>query len=215
MRHLYSFFFWLAVLFFAELSAQCPGAAGPSNCDPAQFQITISNSPNVEFVFDSFSKINSGIEYNGSSIIKVNAAKSGIASCKWNLKMYISNGGGTTPPAEWEALTNYGTSSGNAPTLDLIEVRVSNYCATPQNNAIWQTFTLTALPSTVPSIDIINDVLNFNSAGTCSGQQTNTEGNYLTNYGEYSFTVDYRIRPGQGKTPGRYVCRIIYCLSES
>lgn len=128
--------------------------------------------------------------------------------------MYISNGGGTTPPAEWEALTAYGASTGTVPTLDLIEVRVSNYCATPLRNGQWQTFTLSAVPATVPCIEIINDVLNFNLPGNCNGVQTNTQGDYLQNYGEYSFTVDYRIRPSKGMAAGRYVCKIIYCLSE-
>jgi len=205
----------LTVLFSTGLSAQCPGPSGPTGiCDPAQSQMLITNNPNIEFLFDSFGKINSGIELNGSSIIRIKALNNPGMTCKWNLKMYISNGGGTTPPAEWSALTNYGTSSGSEPTLDLIEVRVSNYCATPIANGQWQTFVLSGAPSTSSSIDIINDILNLNLPGSCSMQQTNTEGSYLTNYGEYSFTVDYRIRPKKNTAPGRYVCKIIYCLSE-
>ena len=198
------------------LSAQCPGTSGPTSiCDPVQSQMLITNSPNIEFLFDSFGKISSGIELNGSSIIRIKAVNNPGMTCKWTLKMYISNGGGTTPPAEWEALTNYGTTGGTAPTLNLVEVRVSNYCGTPLQNGIWQTFVVPVVPpATVPSIEIINDVLNLNLPGACATQQTNAQGSYLTNYGEYSFTVDYKIRPSSNLAPGRYVCKIIYCLSE-
>lgn len=195
-----------------QLAAQCPGITnGAANCDPNASQLIIANSPNIEFNFDSFGKISGGMEMDGSSVIKVIASNNAGLTCKWNLIMYVSNDGGTTPPAEWSTLTNYGSGSTSTnPELNLIEIRVTNFCGTPINNGVWQSFA--ALSGS--SINIIHDVFNANLSGLCNGTQTNTEGSYLNNYGEYSFTVDYRIKPGFTHEPGRYVMKIMYCLSE-
>lgn len=202
----------IAGLFSLNLASQCPGILnGAANCDPNASQLVIANSPNIEFNFDSFGKINGGMEMDGSSVIKIKANNNAGLSCKWNLIMYVSNDGGTTPPSEWSTLVNYGAgSTANTPELDLIEIRVTNFCGTPINNGKWQSFTA----STGSSINIINDVFNSNVAGLCNGSQTNAQGSFLSNYGEYSFTVDYRIKPGFIHEPGRYVMKIIYCLSE-
>lgn len=193
------------------LRAQCPGpAGGAANCDPILSQMLITNNPNVEFSFDSFSKINSGIEINGSSIIRVKAVNNPSMTCKWSLIMYVYNTGGSAAPNEWTTLTNYGAISGIVPKLDLIEVKVTNACATPANSGQWQTF----VPVNGASLPIINDIV-LNAPGSCSSSQpTNSEGSYLTNYAEYSFTIDYRLYPGLGMKAGRYNLKIVYCLSE-
>ncbi len=211
MRSVLNIVILLACLVSLQSLGQCPGpVGGAANCDPALSQMIITNNPNVEFSFDSFGTISGGVELNGSSVIRIKAVNNPAATCKWNLKMYVYNGGGTTPPAEWETLTNYGATTGATPQLDLIQVRVTNFCGTPINNGQWQTFT----PLNGSALDIINDVFNLNVAGACNGSQTNSQGSYLTNNGEFSFTIDYKIKPGYSFEPGRYVIKLVYCLSE-
>ncbi|MDI9341782.1 MAG: hypothetical protein QM534_14525 [Sediminibacterium sp.] len=193
------------------LKGQCNGPFnGAANCDPNLSEIQVTGNSSIDFNFDSFQKINGGLVLNGVSVVRIKTFNNPALSCKWNLMMYISNGGGATPGNEWETLAQYGSGAAPAPLLDLIEVRVSNPCATPINNSNWQTFTA----SSGASLPIINDVLNYNPPGTCSGTQVNAAGSYLGNYGEYTFTIDYRITPGFVFQPGRYNLRITFCLSE-
>lgn len=206
-------YFFLIVLILNHFSifSQCPGASA-SNCDPVISTISLTNPSSTEFNFDTFSEISSGIVLSGSSLIKIKTFNNPALTCKWNLKMYVFNFG-TIPITDWQTLANYGSvSSALTPPLNLIEVRLSNYCLTPTSNGIWQNFAA----SNGASIDIINNIgINLpGAAPACGLGQTNTAGSYLTNYGEYSFTIDYRIVPGYVYKPGRYTIKIVYCLSE-
>lgn len=211
IKTIYTLFF----LIFCRISAsaQCAGPFnGASNCDPNSSGISITNSPDIEFDFDSFGKINGGILLSGRSIVRITAANNPAQTCKWNLIMYVNNGSAIAPPNEWEELSVYGTGTALNPSLNLIEVRVNNICNTPQNNGIWQSFAA----NNGSSINIINDITNpgLNLAGNCNGSEVNTAGSFLTNYGEYTFTIDYKITPGFVHKPGRYSMRISFCLSE-
>jgi hypothetical protein len=63
MKRSLLFFFFLTGLSSFGLHAQCPGpSGGAANCDPLLSQMLISNTPNVEFSFDSFSRINAGLQ---------------------------------------------------------------------------------------------------------------------------------------------------------
>lgn len=194
--------------------SQCidPGT-GTNSCDHSESKIILSTPPNIELIFDSFSSYNGGITLNGSSIVRLKVLRNyplTTDSCKWMLSMYVSNGGGVTPVTEWETLANYGSSgAGVIPNINLLEVRVSNGCQTPLNNGLWQRFD--SISGDV--IHVINSST-FTPAGTCGGQQVNGAGSYLTNYSEYSFTIDYRVRPGFLYRPGRYELSIKYCLTE-
>lgn len=195
------------------LGAQCIGPFnGATNCEPSQSQLSIVNSTDIEFTFDSFGEVFSGIVRSGQTIVRVKAVNNPSATCKWNLIMYVNNASASTPNTEWEKLNAYGSSTAASPSLNLIQVRVSNACGTPQQNGVWQSFVaLNASP-----IVIIQDLSSpgLNLPGSCSGQQVNTAGSYLTNYSEYTFTIDYKIAPGFIYAPGRYTLRISFCLSE-
>jgi hypothetical protein len=121
--------------------------------------------------------------------------------------MYIDNNGAPTPLNEWETSLPYSTS-GAKPTLDLIQVKIYNGCNTPINSGVYQNF----MPANGAFIDIINDVA-LNVAGSCT-TNVNGAGSYLTNYNEYSFTVDYRIVPGLTHAAGMYTLNIRFCLVE-
>ena len=60
-------------LFFTLLTkAQCPGpSGGAANCDPILSEIRMDTPNFVDFTFDSFSKINGGMQFYGSTQIKI------------------------------------------------------------------------------------------------------------------------------------------------
>jgi hypothetical protein len=168
----------------------------------------------LEFVFDDLSDYNSGMTYYGTTILRVTASDTAAdGDCAWKLRMIVNNGGAPTPDGEWLQTASYG-SSGSIPTIALMEVRVTNNCATSPVNGSWQTF---ALPENGGEIVLIDDGTFVNAAGSggsCGGGQTNSEGSYLTSYGEFAFVVDYRIRPFFNYTPGKYELNIKFCISE-
>jgi hypothetical protein len=53
-----------------------------------------------------------------------------------------------------------------------------------------------------------------NSAGACA-TNVNGPGNYLSNYDEYTFDIDYRLAPGLSLKSGIYQLRLKYLLTES
>lgn len=205
-------------------------ATGFPDCNPAATQecdinssvsdLVMSTESNKEFVFDSFAKYAGGITFNGSTILKVkvgdNTSLSG--TCKWKLQMIVSNG--TSPDdTEWETLTSYGSgSSGTKPTLDILQVRVDNGCHTPFNAGLYVTpFTTSLSPGNAANIINTTGTLVVNPApgAPCSGGMTNGVGTYLgLDYNEFSFTIDYRIKPGFDYLPGRYEIGIKFCLTE-
>jgi len=201
----------LLISVFSFIHAQCPGLSPGTHtlCDPLLSSISLAHSGNIDFSFDQFNEINGGITQSGSTQIRVKAKNNPTSACQWKLVMYVNNFSGTTTPTDWSKQQNYGLSaSGAIPKLDLIEIRVDNFCHTPFNSGQWQRFA--ALNGA--SIDIINSS-SLVPSGACSAQ-VNGDGDYLTNFGEFNFTVDYRIIPGVSKTPGVYTIKLTFCLSE-
>jgi hypothetical protein len=186
-----------------------------SNCDGFPFsRLLLQNQQNtqlIEFEFDNISEYQAGKTFYGSTNLRLIISDTANSDCVWKLKMHITNGGAPLPITEWDTRSTYG-SSGAKPQLDLIQVRVTNACSSSPLNGSWQNFAavdnafITIIDNTFPT-----------AAGLlygCSGGETNGEGSYLTNPGEFSFTIDYRINPGLTKTPGRYEMAIKFCLTE-
>lgn len=167
----------------------------------------------LEFVFDDLSDYNSGMTYYGTTIVRVTASDTSGSDCAWKLRMIVNNGGAPTPDGEWLQTASYG-SSGSQPTIALVEVRVTNACATSPVNGTWQTFQLAENGGEIVLIDDGSFPNVAGTGGACGGGQTNTEGSYLTSYGEFAFVVDYRIRPFFNYTPGKYELNIKFCISE-
>ncbi|HNQ13564.1 MAG TPA: hypothetical protein PKM16_10190 [Bacteroidia bacterium] len=202
----------LMFLLHASVStAQTCGAPITANCNPYPDNEMLIASNNTEFIFDSFTDYLGGITLSGSTTLRLKV-DSGNVNCKWKLAMIIDNNpGGGTPATDWETLNTYG-SSGTVPTLDAIEVKVYNGCNTPINNNVYQTF-FPALNGS--NIDIINDVmLNTASTPCVPGVQVNSLGSYITNYNEFTFQIDYRVKPGFVFNPGIYALKISFCLVE-
>lgn len=202
------FFCLFLFVYNSNLYSQC-GPPATSHCQgvgAGGSELIRSTPGNVDFTFDNFSKYNGGITASGSTLLRLKVLPNDTL-CKWILRMYIDNNGAPTPINEWETSASYGVS-GIKPTLDLIQVKVYNGCNTPINSGFYQNFT----PSTGSFIDIINSVA-LVSAGSCI-TNVNGAGSYLTNYNEYSFTIDYRIKPSFAYIPGMYQFNIRFCLVE-
>ncbi len=209
-RLIYSGLRVIGCIFFIFKSITSFSQCGPpasAHCQGIPFSELIRSTPgNIDFTFDNFSKYNGGITLSGATLLRLKVLANDI-SCKWALRMYIDNNGGATPINEWETSLPY-SISGLKPTLDLIQVKIYNGCNTPINSGIYQNF----IPANGAFIDIINDVT-LNAAGSCA-PNVNGAGSYLTNYNEFSFTVDYRIVPGLTYAAGMYSLNIKFCLVE-
>jgi len=205
-------FFNFLICFFigGMLKAQCPTAPS-SNCQPIpNSQILLSSPPSVDFTFDSFNKYYSGITYSGSTLLRLTVLPNN-ASCKWTLRVYIDNDAGAgTPADEWEKINAPGTH-GTVPALEMLEVKVSNACRTPVFNGIYKTFT-TGNGSWIDIVTVNSGMLV--PPGACNGSNVNGAGSYVTDYGEYSFTIDYRIKPGMNQRSGNYQVVLRFCLVE-
>jgi hypothetical protein len=201
---------WILIFLSAPVSseAQC-GPPVTANCQaiPAS-GLTLSTPGNVNFVFDNFDKIKSGITMGGTTILRLNVLANN-AACKWALRVYIDNNPGAgTPATDWEKLSTYGSPIGTVPKLNLLQFRVYNGCGTPISNGVYETFAA----ANGSFIDIINGMA-LTPAGSCA-TNVNGAGSYLTNYNEYTFTIDYRLVPGLAMTPGYYQVGLRFCLVE-
>ncbi|MFI5220864.1 MAG: hypothetical protein ACHQK8_00955 [Bacteroidia bacterium] len=171
--------------------------------------LMLSSSGNVDYTFDSFGKYIGGITQNGVSQLKVlvDNSISGNPNCRWNLIIYIDNN--SNPVAdEWETLSSY-TMSGARPKINQLQVRVRNRCSTPiTGNSFFNTNVVPGVP-----IILIQNTGVTVPAGSCI-TNVNGPGNYLKNYDEFTFDIDYRLIPGLNLRSGIYQLRLKYLLTE-
>ncbi|MFT5600285.1 MAG: hypothetical protein ACI8Q1_001638 [Parvicella sp.] len=162
--------------------------------------------------FDDFTDYEGGVIMNSVAKIRVNVEDKAIIDplCSWSLTMTVSNNPGAgTPAGEWEELAQYGSGTSANPSIDALEIRVRNSCATSPNNGVFQTFTNNA-----DIIDIIASMLLITPAGACA-TNVNGPGNHLTNYNEFNFDIDIRIKPGFAFNPGIFQLNITFHLEEN
>lgn len=178
-------------------------------CD--QVTLSVTGQTTLDFTFDTFGKYLGGLTQNGATRLKVNVSNSinNNPNCRWNLVVYIENGNGGTPNDEWESLFSQ-SSSGTPPKVELLQLRITNRCQTPQTGN--QFFNV---PVTVgqPIMVISNTGITI-PAGSCT-TNVNGPGNSTTNYDEYTFDIDYRLQPGVGLKSGIYQLRVKYVLTEA
>lgn len=187
-----------------------------SNIASAQFcdrvMLMLSSAGNVDFTFDTFGKYVGGITQNGVSQLKVLVDNSITSNpdCRWNLVIYIDNSSNpATPTDEWESIHSY-TASGSIPKINQMQIRVRNRCNTSISGNSF--FNANVLPGQ-PIILISNTGVTI-PAGSCT-TNVNGPGNYLSNYDEYTFDIDYRLSPGLSMKSGTYQLRLKYLLTES
>jgi hypothetical protein len=162
--------------------------------------------------FDDFTDYEGGVIKNSVARIRVNVEDKAIVDplCSWSLRMTVNNNPGAgTPVGEWEELAQYGSGAGANPTIDVLEIRVRNSCSTSPIDGTFQTFT-----NSGDIIDIIAAMLPITPAGSCA-PNVNGPGDHLTDYNEYNFDIDIRIKPGFAFNPGIFQLNITFHLEEN
>ena len=175
-------------------------------------QIEPNSSVNAMMTFDSFSKYTGGYTINGVAKIRVRVEDKAVIDplCSWNLTMIVDNNPAAgTPANEWEELNLYGLGTGQNPFVDALEVRVRNSCGTSPIDGIYTSFS-----NNMDIIDIIAPMLPVTQAGTCA-INTNGPGSYMTNYDEFNFTIDIRVKPGYDFNPGIFQLNVKFKLEEN
>lgn len=177
----------------------------------ALVDIVSATGEQADFTFDSFSKYISGITYHGIANVdvKVDDQLPANPNCKWALSMTVENNPSAgTPANEWESLVTYGTGNASPPTIDILEVRITNGCSTSPIDGTYQSFTLDG-----DYIDIIENTGIRINAGSCT-TNVNGPGSYLSQYDEFHFQIDFRIIPGFNFNPGIYQLQVKFELVE-
>ncbi|MBI3503046.1 MAG: hypothetical protein HY063_14765 [Bacteroidetes bacterium] len=226
---------------FLTCCAQAPtvcDAAPANNCCAAigsgsTFTLAPNNpSDNINLTFDNFGEYLAGITKYGASTLRLTIADgSGIPGpcpatpsiCRWILHIMEDNSTNVVLPAaaatEWAKLAVYGGVGpiSTIPTLPLLQVRVRNACGTSETSTGFVTLASTAnfrciidnsctsgtAPDTGPHAD--------QPAGMCT-INVDEAGGYLTNPGEYTFIIDYQIKPTLTFVAGVYQLTVKYCL---
>ena len=184
------------------------------HCGVVELQST--SAVDTYMTFTDFSRYNSGITLMSVARLRVKVENKAAVDldCSWKLRMFIENNSGAgTAPDKWEEVTLYGNGNALQPSISDLEVRVSNNCGTPLETE-FRTFTdvndiLNIIEELVPQVIV--------PAGSCTASGTknvNGPGSYLTNYDEFSFDVDLRLKPGFQYNPGIYKLNIRFRLEE-
>lgn len=193
--------FTLMLSFFAKAQVHCGSVELVPNATVTSYM-----------VFDTFTKYQGGITINSVARLRIKVEDKTVPDplCSWNLRMFIENNAGAgTPANEWEEITQYGNGSGQNPLINALEIRVRNTCRTSPTDGVFRSFT-----STSDILDIIAQMLPVTPAGSCT-QNVNGPGSYLTNYNEFNFDIDVRVKPEFRFNPGIFRLNIRFRLEEN
>jgi len=178
-------------------------ASPTANC-MGSFIPTPSMPENHDFVFDDFKKFLNGITYSAATTLKLNIAG---PACRWKLHIYIDNIGSVNPD-EWILNNAYGAGTAPIPDLDILDIRITNECNTPIPVGF------NSIPDRTQMIAVIdNNFAPDANAGDCN-TNVNGQGDFLSNYREFHFKIDYKVTPGLNTRPGNYQVVVRYCLTE-
>lgn len=186
---------------------------------PATFEYQIDgdagfNNSSVDITFDSASDYIGGKTIFGAATVRISVGDDGtVPDCGWRLRMSVSNTGGVVPSDEWNTLSQYGVGTLPVPQIDIMSIRVTNSCNTP-DVLTFQTFNdhgdIIAIIDNPPAAppDRID-------AGPCDGSEVDGPGTWLSsNYGEFTFQVDFKVQPGFISQPGIYQLAVVFTLDE-
>ncbi|MFC2110616.1 hypothetical protein ACFLRU_03330 [Bacteroidota bacterium] len=184
------------------------------HCETVQL-ILEEQGENV-FTFDDFSSYEGGIARTTVARLKVRVEDKAVSDglCSWSLYMSLDNNG--APTNEWEELNLYSNGLASNPLTSLLEIRITNDCATSNLDGTFTNFTDVSAVNIKEIIEpIILDALNINHPGACGTKNVNGPGDYISNYQEFTFKIEVRIKPGMAYNPGRFGLTINFRLEEN
>ncbi|NIJ44703.1 hypothetical protein FHR24_001142 [Wenyingzhuangia heitensis] len=167
---------------------------------------------NQSFSFDTFTKYQAGQTFNNVAQLKVVVEDKSVVDplCQWFLNIKVDNNSASgTPVDEWEELTQYGSGSASNPLLNILEIRVRNACETSDINGVYTSFT-----NTTDVIEIISELISKTTETADCDSNANFPGSYATNYNEFNFIIDFRIKPNFSYNPGVYQLNFKFHLEE-
>lgn len=175
-------------------------------------EIEPNTSINSLLTFDSFQRYQGGYTINSVARIRVKVENKSTPDplCSWSLRMIVENNSVSgTPANEWEELYLYGLGNSSNPTIDALEIRVRNECNTSPIDGVFTNFN-----NDQDIIDIIAPLLAVTPAGSCTAN-VNGPGNYQTNYNEFNFNIDIKVKPNFAFNPGLFELNVKFVLEEN
>jgi hypothetical protein len=165
--------------------------------------IDLATSPNVDFTFNTITKLNNGIIIPNAISVNIEAV-----GTQWD--MYV--GSVTAIAGDWDNVSYYTTTgNGNIP-VNILQMRAHNLSNTSQISSY-----VPLQDIAVSTLDIIGDHLNApDPAVNCSDlipQGTNTPGSYTTDPQCYQFRIDLKLTPGIIYRPGVYTMQIEFIIA--
>lgn len=186
----------------------CLKAFGQDHCD--RVELFLEEQGGAVFTFDDFNDYSGGIPRTTIARLKIRVVDKAISDglCSWHLYMNLDNN--SAPINEWEELTLYSNGLGQNPLTELLEVRITNDCATSHLDGNFVKFSdITDLKEIIKPM-----ILDIKSAGSCV-ENVNGPGDYISNYQEYVFKIEVRLQPGMVYNPGRYALTLNFRLQEN
>lgn len=180
------------------------------HCGSVEF--VTNSTENAVFSFDDFRDYYSGINLYSIATLRVSITDLVIPDplCSWALSLEVDNNPGSGAlPANWEELASYSGVVTTPPTIDELEIRIRNSCATSPIDNSYQT-----INNHADILDIIQSALPITAAGSCTNN-VNGSGSFLSNPGEFIFHIDLRFRPGFQFDPGIYTLNLRFHLEEN
>ncbi|MDG1803753.1 hypothetical protein [Flavicella sp.] len=178
-------------------------------------ELFLEEQGNSAFTFTDFSKYQSGYPRTTIARLKVRVTDKVIPDnlCSWNLILTVNNNGANS--TEWEVLNHYSDGTGPNPLLSILEVRITNDCMTSEDfsNFVPLSDVNDILEIIKPIIGTLeaSDVIPSNSCV----KNVNGIGDYISNYSEYTFKIEVRLKPGMTFNPGTFALNFNFRLEEN
>lgn len=178
-------------------------------------ELFLEDTGNNEFVFDKFSSYEGGFPRKTIARLKIRVTDKTTPDvlCSWNLKILLDNDG--APTDELEQLHLYGDGLGQNPLLSIFEIRAINDCmtSTDYSNFVPLSDVNNVLELIKPNSGTL-DISDIINAGACT-QNVNGVGDYISNYSEFTFKIELRIKPGMTYNPGTFGLTFNFRLEEN
>jgi len=203
----------IVLILFSIYSLTVFHSAAQTHC--GSVELLLDEQGDNTFTFNDFTSYEGGFPRKTIARLKIRVENKTTPDilCSWNLTLQLDNAGVTTN--ELEEFNLYGDGAGQNPLLSIFEIRAINDCMTstdysnfvPLNNVKNVLELIKPNSGTLDTSDIIN-------AGSCT-QNVNGVGDYISNYSEFTFKIELRIKPGMTYNPGTFGLTFNFRLEEN